>query len=167
MFATGFDAMTGALVAVDIHGRDGLTLRDKWADGTHTYLGLMVAGFPNFFTITGPASPSVFSNMMISIEQHVDWIGDAMVHLREQGKAAIEATQEAEDGWTQHNLEAGDATLYPLANSWYMGSNVPGKPRVLMPYIGGVGVYRAECDEIVADGYRGFTIRDARQTADV
>jgi cation diffusion facilitator CzcD-associated flavoprotein CzcO len=167
VFATGFDAMTGALVAVDIQGRDGLTLRKKWTDGTRTYLGLMVAGFPNFFTITGPASPSVFSNMMISIEQHVDWIGDAMVHLRDEGKATIEATTEAEDGWVQHNLEAGDATLYPLANSWYMGSNVPGKPRVLMPYIGGVGVYRAECDEIVADGYRGFVMRDARQTADV
>jgi cyclohexanone monooxygenase len=167
VFATGFDAMTGALVAVDIQGRDGLTLREKWADGTRTYLGLMVAGFPNFFTITGPASPSVFSNMMISIEQHVDWIGDAMVHLRDEGKAAIEATTEAEDSWVQHNVEAGDATLYPLANSWYMGSNVPGKPRVLMPYIGGVGVYRAECDEIVADGYRGFVLRDARQTADV
>jgi cation diffusion facilitator CzcD-associated flavoprotein CzcO len=167
VFATGFDAMTGALVAVDIQGRDGLTLKEKWADGTRTYLGLTVAGFPNFFTITGPASPSVFSNMMVSIEQHVDWIGAAMAQLRADGKAAIEATQEAEDFWVQHNLEVGDATLYPLANSWYMGSNVPGKPRVLMPYIGGVGVYRQECDEIVADGYRGFVMRDVRQTADV
>jgi cation diffusion facilitator CzcD-associated flavoprotein CzcO len=167
VFATGFDAMTGALVSVDIHGRDGLTLKEKWVDGTRTYLGLMVAGFPNFFTITGPASPSVFSNMMISIEQHVDWIADAMDHMRSEGKAAIEATKEAEDGWVHHNVEVGNATLYPLANSWYMGSNVPGKPRMLMPYIGGVGVYRQECDEIVSDGYRGFVIRDARQPAEV
>ncbi len=167
VFATGFDAMTGALVSVDIRGRDGLTLKEKWHDGTRTYLGLMVAGFPNFFTITGPASPSVFSNMMVSIEQHVDWIADAMVHMREDGKASIEATKEAEDGWVNHNVEVGNATLYPLANSWYMGSNVPGKPRMLMPYIGGVGVYRQECDEIVADGYRGFVMRDARQPAEV
>ena len=127
----------------------------------------MVHGFPNLFTITGPASPSVFSNMMISIEQHVDWIADCMVHLRDHGQAAIEASREAEDSWVEHNTEAGNATLYPLANSWYMGSNVPGKPRVLMPYIGGVGVYREECDAIVADGYRGFIMRDARQPAAV
>jgi cyclohexanone monooxygenase len=167
VFATGFDAMTGALVSVDIHGRDGLTLKEKWAQGTRTYLGLTIAGFPNFFTITGPASPSVFSNMMVSIEQHVDWIADAMAHMREQGTVSMEATAEAEEGWVQHNLEVGNETLYPLANSWYMGSNVPGKPRMLMPYIGGVGVYRQECDEIVADGYRGFVMRDARQPAEV
>jgi cyclohexanone monooxygenase len=167
VFATGFDAMTGALVAVDIEGCDGLTLKDKWKNGTRTYLGIMVHGFPNFFTITGPASPSVFSNMMISIEQHVDWIGDCLVHLRENHKAAIEATQDAEDYWVAHNAEVGDGTLYPLANSWYMGSNVPGKPRVLMPYIGGVGVYRQECDDIVADNYRGFVVRDERQPATV
>ncbi|MDQ1598369.1 MAG: hypothetical protein QOI70_1793 [Microbacteriaceae bacterium] len=167
IFATGFDAMTGALVAVDIEGQDGITLKNKWQDGTRTYLGIMVHGFPNLFTITGPASPSVFSNMMISIEQHVDWIAACMVYLRDHGKASIEASQEAEDFWVQHNTEAGDATLYPLANSWYMGSNVPGKPRVLMPYIGGVGVYREECDDIVANGYRGFVMRDAREKASV
>ncbi|MGE0732248.1 MAG: flavin-containing monooxygenase [Acidimicrobiia bacterium] len=165
VFATGFDAMTGALVNVDITGRDGVTLRDKWKDGTRTYLGLMVHGFPNFYTITGPASPSVFSNMMVSIEQHVDLIGTIVGHLRDHGKSVIEPTKEAEDFWVEHNNEAGAATLYPLANSWYMGSNVPGKPRVLMPYIGGVGVYRQECDEIVADNFRGFAMRDARQPA--
>jgi cation diffusion facilitator CzcD-associated flavoprotein CzcO len=164
VYATGFDAMTGALVAVDIRGRDGATLKDKWVNGTRTYLGLCVAGFPNFFTITGPASPSVFSNMMISIEQHVDWIGACMKYLRDNGKGVIEATVEAEDAWVDHNTEVGNATLYPLANSWYMGSNVPGKPRMLMPYIGGVGVYRQECDEIVADNYRGFVISEARQS---
>jgi cyclohexanone monooxygenase len=167
VFATGFDAMTGALVAVDIEGRNGVTLKDKWHDGTRTYLGIMVHGFPNLFTITGPASPSVFSNMMISIEQHVDWVADCLVYLRENGLASIEATKEAEDFWVDHNTEVGNGTLYPLANSWYMGSNVPGKPRVLMPYIGGVGVYRQECDEIVADNYRGFATREAREPASV
>jgi cyclohexanone monooxygenase len=165
VFATGFDAMTGALVAVDIEGRDGLTLKDKWEDGTRTYLGIMMHGFPNLYTITGPQSPSVFSNMMVSIEQHVDWIGDLLVHMRENSKDVIEPTQAAEDFWCEHNEEAGNATLYPLANSWYMGSNVPGKPRVLMPYIGGVGVYREECDEIAADDYRGFEMRDVREAA--
>ena len=163
VFATGFDAMTGALVAVDITGRDGVTLKQKWDAGTRTYLGVAVAGFPNFYTITGPQSPSVFSNMMVSIEQHVDWIGDLIVHMRENDIAVMEATKDAEDFWTQHNTEVGDGTLYPLANSWYMGSNVPGKPRVLMPYIGGVGVYRGECDEIAQDGYRGFSRRGAQQ----
>jgi cyclohexanone monooxygenase len=167
VFATGFDAMTGALVNVDIEGRNGVTLKQKWQDGTRTYLGIMVHGFPNLFTITGPASPSVFSNMMISIEQHVDWIADCLVHMREHGKGSIEAERDAEDFWVEHNTEAGNATLYPLANSWYMGSNVPGKPRVLMPYIGGVGVYREECDAVVADGYRGFAMRDERQPAAV
>jgi len=165
VFATGFDAMTGALVAVDIEGRNGVTLKDKWHDGTRTYLGIMVHGFPNLFTITGPASPSVFSNMMISIEQHVDWVADCLVHLRQNRLAAIEPTKEAEDYWVDHNTEVGNGTLYPLANSWYMGSNVPGKPRVLMPYIGGVGVYRQECDDIVADSYRGFATREERQPA--
>ncbi|MFN0027063.1 MAG: flavin-containing monooxygenase [Acidimicrobiales bacterium] len=167
VFATGFDAMTGALVAVDIEGRDGITLKQKWEHGTRTYLGIMVAGFPNFFTITGPASPSVFSNMMVSIEQHVDWITDCMTHLRDNHKGTIEATVDAENEWVEHNNEAGEATLYPLANSWYMGSNVPGKPRVLMPYIGGVGVYREECDAIVADNYRGFILGDARELSSV
>ena len=123
----------------------------------------MVSGFPNFYTITGPASPSVFSNMMVSIEQHADLIGSIVAHLRDTGNDVIEPTQEAEDFWVQHNYEAGEATLYPLADSWYMGSNVPGKPRALMPYIGGVGVYRQECEEIAADNYRGFDIRDSRK----
>ena len=161
VFATGFDAMTGALVAVDIEGKDGVTLKEKWKDGPRTFLGLLVSGFPNFYTITGPTSPSVFSNMMVSIEQHVEWVGACMANLRDTGKVAIEPTIDAEDYWVEHNNEAGDETLYPLAESWYMGSNVPGKPRVLMPYIGGVGVYREECDEIVADGYRGCVLTDA------
>ncbi len=156
IFATGFDAMTGAIVSVDIRGRDGLTLKDKWAEGTRTYLGLGIAGFPNLFTITGPGSPSVMSNMILSIEQHVDWICDCLSFMREHGYATIEATEQAESAWVDHVNEVADATLFPQANSWYMGANVPGKPRVFMPYIGGVGPYRAQCDEVAADGYRGF-----------
>ena len=158
VFATGFDAMTGALLAFPIEGRDGTLLRDKWADGPRTYLGVTTAGFPNLFVITGPGSPSVLSNMMVSIEQHVEWIGDCLVYLRDQGRDAIEATPDAEDYWVNHVNEVGDTTLFPTANSWYMGSNVPGKPRVFMPYIGGVGVYRQICDDVAAKGYEGFTI---------
>jgi cation diffusion facilitator CzcD-associated flavoprotein CzcO len=159
VFATGFDAMTGSLLAVDIKGRDGESLRDKWAAGPRTYLGLLSAGFPNLFMITGPGSPSVLSNMMVSIEQHVDFVAECVDYLREHDKAVIEPTVEAEDAWVDHVNEAGDATLYPQANSWYMGANVPGKPRVFMPYIGGVGVYREKCEEVVANGYEGFELR--------
>ena len=158
VFATGFDAMTGALLAFPIEGRDGTLLRDKWTDGPRTYLGVTTAGFPNLFVITGPGSPSVLSNMMVSIEQHVEWIGDCLVHLRDRGVEAIEATSEAEDDWVDHVNEVGDTTLFPTANSWYMGSNVPGKPRVFMPYIGGVGAYRQVCDDVAAKGYEGFTL---------
>jgi cation diffusion facilitator CzcD-associated flavoprotein CzcO len=158
VFATGFDAMTGPLLAVDIRGRDGLSLRDKWAAGPRTYLGLGTAGFPNLFTITGPGSPSVLSNMIVSIEQHVDWIADCIAALRSQGLSTIEATLAAEDAWVDHVNEAGHATLYPTANSWYMGANVPGKPRVFMPYVGGVGVYREKCEQVAANGYEGFQL---------
>jgi cation diffusion facilitator CzcD-associated flavoprotein CzcO len=158
VFATGFDAMTGALLKMDIRGRGGLALRDKWAAGPRTYLGLAVAGFPNLFTITGPGSPSVLSNMIVSIEQHVDWIADCLRQLRAQHRQRIEATAEAEEAWVTHVNEVGHMTLYPLAKSWYMGANVPGKPRIFMPYIGGVGVYRQKCDEVAAAGYVGFTL---------
>jgi cation diffusion facilitator CzcD-associated flavoprotein CzcO len=165
IFATGFDAMTGALTAIDIRGKRGIALREKWAEGPRSYLGVAVAGFPNLFTITGPSSPSVLSNMIVSIEQHVDWITDCVAYLRERGIGAIEATGEAEDGWVAHVEEAGNATLYPTADSWYMGSNVPGKPRVFMAYIGGVGVYRQLCDEVAAKGYEGFTLEAAMTPA--
>jgi cation diffusion facilitator CzcD-associated flavoprotein CzcO len=158
VFATGFDAMTGALVAFPIEGRGGTLLRDKWADGPRTYLGVTTAGFPNLFIITGPGSPSVLSNMMVSIEQHVEWIGDCLVYLRDHDREAIEATPDAEEYWVNHVNEVGDTTLFPTANSWYMGSNVPGKPRVFMPYIGGVGVYRQICDDAAAKDYEGFTV---------
>jgi cyclohexanone monooxygenase len=158
VFATGFDAMTGALLKMDIRGRGGLALRDKWAAGPRTYLGLAVAGFPNLFTITGPGSPSVLSNMIVSIEQHVDWITDCLRELRTQDRQCIEATAEAEEAWVTHVNDVGHMTLYPRAKSWYMGANVPGKPRIFMPYIGGVGVYRQKCDEVAAAGYVGFTL---------
>jgi cation diffusion facilitator CzcD-associated flavoprotein CzcO/acetyl esterase/lipase len=159
VFATGFDAMTGAIVGVDITGRDGLTLREAWADGPVTYLGLMVSSFPNLFMITGPGSPSVLSNMMVSIEQHVDWIADCIRDLDAAGDATIEPTEEAVAGWTRHVNDWADITLVARANSWYMGANVPGKPRVFLPYVGGVGRYRTVCDEVVQNGYLGFVRR--------
>ena len=158
VFATGFDAVTGAITAVDITGRDDAALMDKWADGPQTYLGLTTAGFPNLFLITGPGSPSVLSNMAVSIEQHVDWVLDCLGHLRAHGFAAIEPTAMAEAGWTQHVNDCADITLFPAANSWYMGANVPGKPRVFLPYPAGVDFYRATCDEVVARDYLGFKL---------
>jgi cation diffusion facilitator CzcD-associated flavoprotein CzcO len=158
VFATGFDAMTGALLNIDIRGRGNATLKQKWADGPRTYLGLAIAGFPNLFTITGPGSPSVFSNTIVSIEQHVDWLTDCITYLREHRLERIEATVEAEEGWVAHARELVDRTLFPLADSWYIGANIPGKPRVFMPYVGGVGAYRKKCDAVAARGYEGFTL---------
>ncbi|MGH7354802.1 MAG: flavin-containing monooxygenase [Candidatus Rokuibacteriota bacterium] len=158
VFATGFDAMTGALLSIDIRGRAGRTLREKWADGPRTYLGIAIAGFPNLFAITGPGSPSVLSNMIVSIEQHVDWIADCLAYLRAHDRAGIEATADAEAAWVAHVNEVGNLTLYPRANSWYMGANIPGKPRIFMPYVGGVGAYRHKCGDVAAKGYEGFTM---------
>ncbi|MGD9934470.1 MAG: flavin-containing monooxygenase [Dehalococcoidia bacterium] len=165
VFATGFDAMTGALFAMNIEGKGGEKLNDKWAAGPRTYLGLSTAGFPNLFTITGPGSPSVFSNMIISIEQHVDWIAECMEYMREHGAEAIDASKAAEDAWVEHVNELANMTLYPQANSWYLGANIPGKPRVFMPYAGGVGTYREKCDQIAAAGYEGFSLQRAAVTA--
>jgi cyclohexanone monooxygenase len=156
VFATGFDAMTGAMKDIDIRGNGGLSIRDKWKDGPNTYLGIMVSGFPNMFMITGPQSPGVKSQMIFSCEQHVDWIGDCIKYLGERQMRRIEPSRMAELNWVQHNNEVADATLYPLANSWYMGANIPGKPRVFMPYVGGVTAYKQKCDEVVAKGYEGF-----------
>jgi len=156
VYATGFDAMTGALVSVDVAGRDGVTLKEKWEGGPRTYLGLMTSGFPNFFTVTGPGSPSVLSNMVVSIEQHVEWIGACLTHMRERHLDVVEPTATAEDAWVQHVNDCADITLLPRAQSWYMGANVPGKPRVFLPYIGGVDRYRKVCADVVAQGYLGF-----------
>ncbi len=165
VFATGFDAMTGTILAIDIHGRDGVSMRDVWADGPRTHLGLMVAGFPNLFLITGPGSPSVLSNMIVSIEQHVDWVSDALAHLRAQGLSTMETTLTAQEDWVAHVNEVAHRTLYPQANSWYMGANIPGKPQLFMPYVGGVGTYRKICEEIAAKGYPGFSFGAARRAA--
>ncbi len=159
VFATGYDAMTGPLLRLDIHGRDGLALRDVWAAGPRSYLGLQVAGFPNLFTITGPGSPSVLTNMPVAIEQHVDWITDCIAHLRSEHATRIEPAEQAVEDWMAKVQEAANATLLPkAASSWYLGANVPGKPRVFMPYAGGMARYRAICDEIAANGYQGFAL---------
>jgi cyclohexanone monooxygenase len=158
VFATGYDAMTGALLRIDLRGRGAAALRDKWAEGPRTCLGVAMAGFPNLFTITGPGSPSVISNMMVSIEQHVDWIAGCLAHLKERGVQTIEATAEAEDAWVDHVNAVANGTLYPQAKSWYTGANIPGKPRIFMPYVGGVGAYRTRCDEIAASNYAGFRL---------
>ena len=158
VFATGFDAMTGALREIDIRVGNGLALADKWIGGPATYLGIMVAGFPNLFIITGPGSPSVKTQMIVAIEQHMDWIGDCIAMLRANGLRRIEPSEDAETGWVRHVNEVAGGTLYPLANSWYMGANIPGKPRVFMPYVGGFAAYKRKCDAVAANGYEGFAM---------
>jgi cyclohexanone monooxygenase len=162
VLATGFDAMTGSVAKMDIRGRNGQTLNQKWAEGPKTYLGLMSAGFPNLFIITGPGSPSVLSNMIVSIEQHVDWIADCIAWMRGRGVDFIEADKDAEDKWVAHVNEVAQGTLYPQANSWYMGANIPGKAQIFMPYIGGVGAYRQICNDVAVKGYEGFTMTAER-----
>lgn len=158
VFATGFDALTGAQLAIDTRGANGATLRDAWAAGARTYLGIGVPRFPNMFLITGPGSPAVFSNVVLSIEQHVEWVRDCIVWLRSQGHATIEATAAAQDEWMSHVTEVANGTLFPKADSWYVGANIPGKPRVFTSYVGGCGPYRAKCDAVAAAGYEGFAV---------
>ncbi|MBX9606289.1 MAG: NAD(P)/FAD-dependent oxidoreductase [Gammaproteobacteria bacterium] len=157
VFATGFDALTGPLLRLNLRGRGGKTLEAKWRHGPETYLGVCTRGFPNLFMVTGPGSPSVLGNMPVSIEQHVDWICACIAHMRASGSARVEPTAEAETSWGAHVKELADATLFPSTDSWYMGANVPGKPRVFLPYIGGFGTYRKLCDEVVEKGYEGFS----------
>ncbi|MCB1693023.1 MAG: NAD(P)/FAD-dependent oxidoreductase [Pseudomonadales bacterium] len=160
VYATGFDAMTGALLRIDVRGRGGVPLKDHWEAGPRTYLGLQMHGFPNLFSITGPGSPSVLSNMIVSIEQHVDWITDCITHMNEHQFREIEATEEAETRWIEHVNKVANGTMLtaPSCNSWYLGANIPGKPRIFMPYVGGVGNYRHKCDEVAANGYEGFSL---------
>ena len=158
VFATGFDAITGAMKEIDINTDAGTTISERWAHGPRTYLGIMAAGFPNLFVVTGPQSPSVKSQMILSIEQHVDWIADCMQYMRDHKFSRIEAEEDAEDAWVQHNNEIADGTLYPLANSWYVGANIPDKPRVFMPYVGGVAAYKKRCDEVAAKRYAGCSL---------
>ncbi|MBM3646246.1 MAG: NAD(P)/FAD-dependent oxidoreductase [Alphaproteobacteria bacterium] len=163
VFATGFDAMTGALREIDVRTTAGAVLREHWAGGPLTYLGLMVSGFPNMFIVTGPGSPGVKTQMIASIEQHVDWIANCIDHLRRSKLDRIEATPQAELDWVKHVNDVADSTLYPLANSWYMGANIPGKPRVFMPYVGGYDRYKRHSEAIAAKGYEGFVL--GRRTA--
>ena len=158
VFATGFDAMTGTLLRIDIRGTGGVSLREAWEEGPRSYLGLGIAGFPNLFTITGPGSPSVLTNMVPTIEQHVEWIAGCLAHLRAKGLKRIEASRAAEDAWVAHGAEIADASLRVTCNSWYLGANIPGKRRVFMPYLGGFPAYVAKCEEIVANGYEGFAL---------
>jgi len=158
VFATGFDAMTGALLRPDIVGREGRTLREAWVAGPRTYLGLQVAGFPNLFVVAGPGSPSLLSNVLLSIEQHVDWVADLLDAADARGAVTVEATEEAEARWVDHVNERAEATLYPRARSYYMGDDVPGKPRVFTPYVGGVRGYRRILERVVAEDYDGFAM---------
>ncbi|WP_209123292.1 NAD(P)/FAD-dependent oxidoreductase [Alkalihalobacillus sp. BA299] len=160
VFATGYDAMTGSLFKIDIRGRNGISLQEKWENGeqTRTYLGVATAGFPNMFMITGPESPSVFSNVPVSIEQHVEWISDCIEYLREHDIEVVEAKVESEDEWSKHCREVGESLLFVKTDSWYTGANIPGKPRRFLIYLGGVGPYREKCSEIAANGYEGFSL---------
>ncbi|MBL0420718.1 NAD(P)/FAD-dependent oxidoreductase [Ramlibacter sp. AW1] len=159
VFATGYDAVTGPLLAMDARGRGGLRLADKWAEGPKAYLGLVTAGFPNLFIVTGPGSPSVKGNMVHSIEQHVNFIADCVAHMQAQDLSLLDADPQAEDRWCEHVREVADRTLFPLADSWYVGANIPGKPRVFLPYVGGIPAYRKTCERVVANGYEGFRLQ--------
>jgi cyclohexanone monooxygenase len=161
VLATGFDAMTGALARIDIRGVSGVTLQDAWFEGPKSYLGLAVAGFPNLFTVTGPGSPSVLGNVVISIEQHVEWIADLIEHMRSKQLDRVEADTAAQEEWSAHVTAAAAQTLMMKGKSWYLGANIPGKPRVFMPYVKGIAVYRDHCEAIARDGYRGFHLTTA------
>ena len=160
IYATGFDAMTGALLKANITGRDGQSLQEKWQYGPAAYLGLQVEGFPNLFTVTGPGSPSVLCNMLVAIEQHVNWIGDCISYLKDHNTASIEPAAGAVDEWVAHVNEVAQNTMYtaPSCNSWYLGANIPGKPRIFMPYVGGYPQYKARCDFETSNNYPGFNI---------
>ncbi|OBH50442.1 NAD(P)/FAD-dependent oxidoreductase [Mycobacterium sp. E2479] len=164
VLAIGFDNFTGSLLRMNIRGRGGISLNDHWADGARSYLGLAVAGFPNMFTITGPGSPSVLSNTIVSIEQHVDWISACIGYLREHSISTIEARPDAEDSWVKLVSKLAEKTLMTKADSWYLGANVPGKPRVFMAYLAGVGNYRKTCDSVADNNYEGFTLTPAGAT---
>ena len=150
--------MTGSFDRIRITGRGGLTLAEKWRTGPRNYLGLAIAGLPNFFTITGPGSASVLANMIPSIEQHADWIADCVAHMRDIGARSIEAQEGNEDEWIAHVADVASISLRSTCSSWYVGANIPGRPRVFMPYIGGFPVYVQKCNEVLADGFEGFVL---------
>jgi cation diffusion facilitator CzcD-associated flavoprotein CzcO len=165
VYATGFDGMTGALLSMDIEGLDGRSLRDKWATWPATYLGLVASGFPNLFMITGPGSPAVLSNVILSIEQHVEWIADCLAYMVEHDFDCIDAEPRAEAEWTRLVADIADQTLVVKTNSWWTGANIPGKPRGLPMYLGGTQNYRVACDDVAADGYRGFVLSSSAATS--
>ena len=156
IFATGYDAVTGALARIDITGRNARPLKEKWTAGPRTLLGVMTAGYPNLFIITGPGSPSVLTNVVVAIEQHVAWVAGCLAHMQQTGRQTIEPQQEAEEAWVEEVNAVANRTLFPKAGSWYMGANVPGKPRVFLPYVGGFGAYAKICEDVVRQGYKGF-----------
>jgi cyclohexanone monooxygenase len=156
VFATGYDAVTGALERLNLVGEQGKTFKQLWQSGPTSYLGLMTAGFPNLFTITGPGSPSILTNVIVSIEQHVEWVANCLAYMDQHGHTRIDPQQAAQDQWVQHVQEVANGTLFVSANSWYMGANIPGKPRVFLPYIGGFSTYAARCREVVEKDYEGF-----------
>ena len=160
IYATGFDAMTGALLKSNVVGKNGVALQDKWQFGPAAYLGLQISGFPNLFMVTGPGSPSVLCNMLVAIEQHINWISDCISYMEGNGLSQIEPTEQAEEQWVVQVNQVAEGTMYtaPTCNSWYLGANIPGKPRIFMPYVGGYPQYKARCDEIVANGYEGFSL---------
>ena len=164
VYATGFDAFTGPLLRMNVQGSAGCSLREAWADGAAAYLGLQVAGFPNLFLITGPGSPSVLGNVVVCIEQHVEWIAATLAEMIRRDADTISATKEAQERWMAHVADAAERSLISKGPSWYSGANVEGKPRVFLPYVPGIGVFRTICDEIVADDYRGFTIEATART---
>lgn len=156
VFATGYDAVTGALERLNLKGEKGQNLKDEWTSGPRTYLGLMSVGFPNLFFITGPGSPSILTNVVVSIEQHVDWIARCIQHMNAIQKSKIQAQAPAQEAWVQRVNDLAKNTLFPASASWYMGANVPGKPRVFLPFLGGLGTYTEICEQVISDGYRGF-----------
>jgi len=158
VLATGFDAMTGAFTRIDLRGLEGSTLKEKWEDGAKTYLGIMTAGFPNMFMVTGPQSPSALCNVPTAIEQHVEWITDCINYMQTGGHSTIDANPGAEKEWGEHCTELGNQTLFPQTDSWYMGANIPGKPRDFLVYIGGLDKYRDLCDEVAASGYKSLQL---------
>jgi cyclohexanone monooxygenase len=162
--ATGFAAMTGAFDKIRITGRGGRTLADKWRAGPRAYLGLASEGFPNLFMITGPGSPSVLASMIQAIEQHVDWLADCLGHMRDIGASSIEPTREDEDAWVEHVNDVSTVSLRSTCSSWYVGTNIPGRPRVFMPYIGGFPVYVQKCNEVMSNGFAGFVLEDGEKT---
>jgi cation diffusion facilitator CzcD-associated flavoprotein CzcO len=157
VLATGYDAMTGSYTGIDIAGRQGRSLKEAWSAGPVTFLGLGVPDFPNLFIVAGPGSPSVLTNMVLAVEQHAEWIMDCISYLRRHDLRTIEATSDAAEQWVAHVNELASYTLYPTCNSWYLGANIPGKPRVFMPLLG-FPAYEARCDEVAATGYQGFEL---------